>query len=57
MSLEPGHHRHRAGGRRAPPSSPARNKKRSVFGSEKRKGKRDIKNPNPRRKLGEEEQN
>ena len=33
--------------------------KRSVFGSEKRKGKRDIKNPNPnpRRKLGEEEQN
>ena len=34
-------------------------KKRSVFGSEKRKGKRDIKNPNPnpRRKLGEEEQN
>jgi len=32
--------------------------KRSVFGSEKRKGKRDLKNPNPnpRRKLGKEEE-
>ena len=42
-------------------STPAhsKNRKDPCFGSQTSKGKRDIKNsnPNPRRKLGEEEQN
>ena len=55
MSLELGHHRHRAG--KVPHWHGKKEQIRVRIREEVKKGEKDLKNPNPnpRRKLGEEE--